>query len=628
MKKILYPILLLMLCFANPLRGGHISCPIYGEKIDVFEKSEVFVDNSLKLDIDKVSQNAEVHLFSVENRKIVASRKRLAGNVWCKWTLKNTTGKDVSYSLKIADPFINHLHLYESSTENGGGHFLGKSGSCYPYAVREINYREHIFPIHVPAHSHLTYYLMMDKYGKALRLNMELWQTEKLFEKLYSNNFSIGILYGILLVFLLIAMVLFIQFRRRFFLGYIAYLIGGLLFSLSNSGILFQYVLGAFPGRIVDLPRPWALFIASIGLVSFAHYLFNHPIQSKSLDRTRRVYNITYSSVFVIGSLLYFFIAKAHFGWFVPLFSISGASLSSLGILLSLSIILHYYLKNKNLEALVLFVAYIILFLYMTVFYVNTFFYKFLYHPFLLENNGLIILIMEAFVMSIVISIRINNILKKREELKRQVEKQKLELANSLIRGEENERKRVSKELHDGIGSYLSTIGLYVDQIKDGSPLKSKIREMVNEAHEETRRISNDLMPEAFERFGLLASIENLCHDLNESQKIKTRFITNLGKPRLSTAQQLNVFRIVQELANNTLKHANASELTIQLLHYKNTLTLSVEDNGEGIDMEALIKQKPKAFYSIKSRVNSLDAKLNIDSSVAGGTTIVVEISI
>ncbi len=599
-----------------------IVCPIKTDKIKIDTIIDYYIDTTFNKTIDSIFKEKKT-IFKPFYKKIVKSRKRLKGTIWGHFYFKNTSNQPLIYNIKIEDPYINRFHFYVFYKKKKLE--IDKSGINYPFQIRKVAYRNHISIVKIPPNSTIEIYLMADKYAKAIRLNVELWKPNKLLTELSQNNLITGIFYGILLLVLILTLIVYFQFKNIFLIGYMLYLFGGLVYGLANSGLLFQHFLNGTNPLLLEIIRPWCLFISYSGLVLFVNKLFNRPITFPKLNIVCQWFHWVYNLVFVIGSIFYFIVPKSEWIWFITLFSTSAALIGLAGIIISFWIVLLAFRQNKNAETASLLIVYFLLIFYSTLIITNVYFLKIHNLPTIfVENVSLIFLLLETIFMSFAVTIRINRMIEKREQLKIEVERQKLKVAQSVIQGTENERERIAKELHDSIGSYLSTIGIFTDQLKKDDNLKTKIRNLVNETHSEVRRISDDLLPMTFKRFGLIESIKNLCTDLNNS-KIKVHFFTNIKYLKHTNTDQLNIYRIIQEVTNNTIQHADATQLNIQLLEDEDGLVLTIEDNGKGFDFVSEKERKTTAFHSVEARSEALNAHLHIESAIGKGTIIIVE---
>lgn len=219
-----------------------------------------------------------------------------------------------------------------------------------------------------------------------------------------------------------------------------------------------------------------------------------------------------------------------------------------------------------------------------------------------------------------------------RQKVEELLKKQELKSINAMIEGQEGERKRIARDLHDRLGGILSMVKIHFKSVEDNlealkvSNLKQyeKANELLDDACEEVRKISHDMISGVLSKFGLVAALEDLKETLEQSKRIEVEFVTHGLINRLESDVEIAVYRIIQELINNTLKYANATEISIQLLKGKNGLNVIVEDNGIGFDTTKEVNGI--GLKNIDSRVSTLDGELNIDSIIGKGTTVTIDI--
>lgn len=214
------------------------------------------------------------------------------------------------------------------------------------------------------------------------------------------------------------------------------------------------------------------------------------------------------------------------------------------------------------------------------------------------------------------------------------IKEAEFEVLNSMLEGQEIERKRLAREIHDGIGPILSTLKLNLANIEGDlnsiSPeLVEKFRysyEIIDEAAQDLRNISHNLMPKVLDDFGLKEALMTLCEKIQTSKKIQVDFLAPSLKTRLDVVTELGLYRISQELINNTLKHAHASNISLQILIDQNSLRLLYEDNGVGFKPELV--NSGIGLMNIESRTKALAGELIIESKKDKGMTALVEIPI
>jgi signal transduction histidine kinase len=201
----------------------------------------------------------------------------------------------------------------------------------------------------------------------------------------------------------------------------------------------------------------------------------------------------------------------------------------------------------------------------------------------------------------------------------------------SLLQGQEEERSRIARDIHDGLGSMLSSAKHNLTSMKGNVSMTSdsviifnKSVDLIDSSMKELRRVAHNMMPEALIRFGLKDAVHDFCESLNNNV-CKIEFVALNLVNRFESAKEIVVYRIVQELVTNTLKHAEASKVLVQLVQDDNLITLTVEDNGVGFDVEALKTNRGAGWTNIYSRVSYLNGKLEVDSKPSLGTSVIIE---
>jgi len=220
--------------------------------------------------------------------------------------------------------------------------------------------------------------------------------------------------------------------------------------------------------------------------------------------------------------------------------------------------------------------------------------------------------------------------LKKQTE---ELEKEKTRRLSSLIDGQEMERKRVSRELHDGLGQYLIAIKLRLEIIIKNMTPNSKgsliqIQEMFDNTIDEVRKISDNLMPSILREFGPDAALKNLCKmtSLTSGLNIVFESLPLKSKPDEKTSTYL--YRIAQEALNNIVKHAEASSVSLQLIEIGNYIELIIEDNGKGFKFGQDFRSMGNGIYNMHERTRILGGTFELNSIEGTGTTIFVKIPI
>lgn len=204
---------------------------------------------------------------------------------------------------------------------------------------------------------------------------------------------------------------------------------------------------------------------------------------------------------------------------------------------------------------------------------------------------------------------------------------------NAVIEGEEGERSRVARELHDGISPILATIKLYAQSLKDASDtnlrsaLSEKIEKTINEAIRSISDISNNLSPHVLQNFGLIPALRNFIEKLDELLTLEFHLAFNLSKSYGNTIE-ITIYRIITELINNSIKYSNANNIHI-LLNDNGPMYLKYRDDGIGFDYHsALESKKGMGLFNIQNRVKSLLGHVKFTSSKGKGFMLEIEIPV
>lgn len=217
-----------------------------------------------------------------------------------------------------------------------------------------------------------------------------------------------------------------------------------------------------------------------------------------------------------------------------------------------------------------------------------------------------------------------------KEQLKNE---QKIQATASIIKGQEEERYRLARDLHDGLGGMLSGLKYTLNNMGEnvvlsGANVKAfdDALYMLDQAIAEMRKVAHNMMPESLLKFGLDETLKDFVTKLNVSLPLKIHY-QSYNYHKEDQSLEINLYRIIQEVINNTVKHSEATDLFIQLDYNENTINLTLEDNGKGFDMSDQAKKPGIGLKNISDRVDYLNGKLEINSAPGKGTLIVIEIN-
>lgn len=216
------------------------------------------------------------------------------------------------------------------------------------------------------------------------------------------------------------------------------------------------------------------------------------------------------------------------------------------------------------------------------------------------------------------------------QKLKEIEQEQKMNVYNAMLEGQELERRRVARDLHDGLGGLLAGVKIKLSGIAEKNKTNNdmelyKVISQLDNSVEELRRIARNMMPESLIRYGLETALRDLCGSLQSAGSKIDLEVYQLNND-ISQPIQITIYRIVQELLTNAVKHSGADKIIVQCSQNEDIVFITVEDNGKGFDINNLAVKKGIGLDNIRNRVSLLKGKTDIQSTPGEGTTINIEV--
>ena len=263
-------------------------------------------------------------------------------------------------------------------------------------------------------------------------------------------------------------------------------------------------------------------------------------------------------------------------------------------------------------------------------------------------NSIVLYIIIGLFVASLVIGILIVTNSRRKEKIALQqklIEEQRFEKAlkdyelssiDLMLTGQEKERQRIANELHDNLGSMLATLKLNFENLRlrknepgqEENKLYEKTDELIQEAYQKVRRLAHAKNAGVFANDGLIPAIKKLAGKISIPGKLQINVIPFGFTERLDNTLEIAIFRMIQELGTNIIKHSGASEATLHLTQHDTNINIIFEDNGVGMDTTKLTRADGMGLNSITKKTEQLDGTLTIDSTPGRGTTIIIDLPI
>lgn len=532
-----------------------------------------------------------------------------------KWWIYIKTPNQANDFLQIANPHINEIRIY--SIQNNQPQIVYESGDYFKFNKRVFNDPDFWFQIPIQTNGLL---IEADKKGESLEVPIRIVAEKEMIEYLSNQKMAYGIFIGWMIFLVLLNLFLWASLRDNIHFFYILFVSSSALWVIANWGIGFQFIWPNHP-EMASKARPIFVSTTVLLMLELARRYFT-PNEKKPLyNRFTRILQ----SIMILLLCLFIFsnlVTTKEWVRFLVL------SIANILWLLSILTVLFFIIKNyKNAKAISLF--FLAAFMAQAIFSVLIILSQYNIQEnwvfFIHKYGSAIGILANSTILSFGLTQRYNYYKKEREQAQQELALERNQLADKLIQAQEEERARLARELHDGLGGLLGSIRIGAhSKLKQDQMNQQWIDAQLAEAINDLRNIAHDLMPVSLHEKGLVAILENTVARWNLSNEFKSHLNCSLTQ-KYPLFVEAGLYRIVSELIYNVKKHAAASEVYISIWEEKNnqTITLLVEDNGIGFTQN---QTDGIGLKNIRYRVAYLGGKISIDSN-SKGTSIVIEIS-
>ncbi len=556
--------------------------------------------------------------------------------LWLRFRIVNQSHRR-DFLIELVNPFITEITFFQV---NNAGQTVDTetTGTRYPYWQRRIPHRNFMFPATVnPGDSAWFYCAIAPDYP----LNMRILCWDKgyrLYEQQRFEDILMTIFFVFCILFLLFTSILITISRQYFQWYYFAYVLLTGLFIPAHLGLGFRYFWPESPHLQFIVPAVLNNLRLICGIQFFRLYFDLH----KTAPRFNRLTQLTLW-VFLLTALL----QAVHA--LLPRVFVGGVLNIYFGFLMLFSLLMlgwalreMFYLRRRR--ASWFFVVVVLDFVglattslqYLDLGYgsgdlvargVNYLGYT---TTFFVQDTVIAFFFLEMLLVFNFSVRKYLRLLDKDQRAQLRLARMKEQGLNALVLGAENERKRIARDLHDGACVNLAAINMRMDMLREDlsaqPSLAMQIAGLASDlemTYRELRDISHDLMSKALEKKGLLAALEDLSQRM---PGLEVQLYTNYPLEKISAVSQIHLYRIVQELLGNVLKHANARTVTVQLLDNQGNLLLTVEDDGQGFDPQDQAANQGIGLANIRARAEVLRGHLHLDARVGRGTFVSLEL--
>jgi signal transduction histidine kinase len=555
---------------------------------------------------------------------------------WLRFNVVNPTTDSRRLLLEIANPNLRHVEVYQY-----WGELLIQSdtaGIDFPFERRPVPAQNFLFPMHLKAGDTLTCLVYVAPSYQPANFDLYLWQRHhRITAQSTRESLVLGGFFVIHLAFWALLVAVAASFRLREMAYYAAYVLMGALFVFSDVGLGYRFLWSEWPywQKVFSFA---AICLYTIFGTQFIRLYFNtrkrFPVFEQIFFYAIAVcFALLISLLFIpvlplrfvhILSILLYIVFLACSAAFVALFVYTlsrksklwsvwlllGFSLHGVGIVVTLlqymRLLPQYSLAEGLYEAG----------------------FPLTFHTQILMMAGMTL---EIPVVLYTAFARFKYVMKQNQTQAVKLAELRRKSMNDLLLGIESERRRLSQDLHDGLGVSLAAMKMKANlmEMRAAGEDKNAWRELMYDletTYEELRRISHNLPPKSLFRTGMHSALEEVLQRTRTLRpELSIDYFNNLPLNRLSQQAEINLFRITLELLNNALKHSEASRLSVQWLTHEKEIVLTVEDNGKGFQTGKTTGDGI-GLANVRNRVEVLGGQMSTDSQPGHGATIVIRV--
>ncbi len=632
MKLKLLSLLLLLLSFhlsaQDKSQGEVINYDGSWRKLDLPEKIYYLPELTESFPIEKLVSFPQVYKF--EKAKGSVPTYWAGGRpYWFRIELKNSTNMIQDLLIHLHLSLYDEVEFYVVEKKQVIDH--QSLNWKVPQQNRRIKHRDFIFPTVLQPRQEVFYYLKIRKNFGSISFPLTIWEKNN-FDYYYPTNdhYNWGFISGIFIFVCVISFLLSLVFNEKLYLYYGIYVLTALTFIYTMQGYFIRFYGDGDFGIEGDKVRYIATMLLMISNILFIRSFLRWDLLKNQLFYWYSNFFIISFCLLILASFVDNLILKnflfstyttpitflVSLGFSIPPFFVFGTTLYCIYINHFKKDATYYLLANLP----VFFVA----------FYSGLSTYELVPGSFLTGIDFFVIaFFIEIIALSGLLAYRVKLIQTMSEKLlieKNLIQQQRTQ---AVLEAEERERIRIARDLHDGVGQTLAaarmTLGNYVSQKKIESSEMQTSLDLLEDGIKEIREISHNMMPSSLTKFGLSSALKQFTNKINALGKLEIELQIVGFKERSDEKIELVLYRIVQEIISNIIKHAEAKKVSIELVRHDDELILIIEDDGRGFDT-AKTENHGIGLKNIATRVEYLNGNVNFDSSIGKGTSVVIEI--
>ncbi len=534
---------------------------------------------------------------------------------WIAVPIKNILANSQSLEAGIINGGVFHLVFYLLSDS---GRVMDQyiTGTRYDFYSRPVKNRHYYFPVNLQANSGAVIFYRIDMRGNGFDIPLEIVKKEFIDGKEWMASMFYAFYSGWMAFVAFLSLITYLWTKDRVYIFYCLYVLSGCLFFIGDGNYDFQLLYPHWPGLATISPTIYGLALCFFMLLFSSDFLQLKATHRKLflVARGWALLLITTMLLLVYAYTLSENIGLRTFVFGYLLFSITGAWVVQIYAIIR-RILDKYKPAYLYGAALVSVFISVIIYVLHVLGKIGDLVPTYIYIPL-----GFAV---EIIILSFALIYSYNFHKRQHQHLSATLADEQLNFSRGLIKTQEAEQKRIAEDLHDELGGNLAAIKMNLQSLHlQNEGVSNTIIHLIDKASDSARNIAHNLMPPEFAKTSLHELLTTYYNQLNNEDGLRFNFHVSGANSHFSKEDELMIYRIVMELTNNIIKHAGATEATVQLLYNGNNLEIMAEDNGNGFSPAP---SNGMGIANIESRVNYLQGKINIDTSTHG-TTIIIKL--
>lgn len=519
---------------------------------------------------------------------------------------------DTTQSLLFApnNPHINKIQVFENNSTKASMEL----GDLFPFNQRPFLDRDLVIPVEVPPFSSRTYLLLLDKVGETFHIAPEVLDFRTFYQQKSNDTLVIGWILGWMSIIFIFAVFFALEFRVWSGVIYAAYVLSISLWLSTHWGVTFQFL---WPNQInwVGIARPFFNLLTNAMLLLLVVKFF--PPTSAGKATAKGIWLI----IVIQGILLLAILPSWGLFESIPYKIIFLQTILIVSLVTSVLILIYLLIQWRAKVPLAGY--YLIGIAFLVVFSIllqlNQKSLPLGIPTYLVDFGSAFGLMAETGIITAAFAKRAALFKKEKEGLAIEILEKEKQVANQLIQVQEEERKRIGRDLHDSIGGMLASLYIKTETISESYPPApmAELKKMIEQSIEEARSLSHNLTPHHLEENGLENVLRHQISLLCKKYPLEINFYFQVNTA-ITKDQQLIIYRISNELLHNIVKHAQADEGLLSIVEQEGKIELIAEDNGKGMPLTH--SASGIGLKNIQERINYLKGSFDLESSPSGTT--------